>query len=54
MLNIGIKSNKIIWYLVGCLFIFAFQILPLVVTAKHLSQSGIYHLGGTDVLLSVY
>ena len=54
MLGIGIKSNEITWYLVGCLFIFAFKILPLAVTAKHLRQSCIYHLGGTDVLLSFY
>jgi len=54
MLNMGIKSNEITWYLVGRLFIFAFKILPLAVTEKHLSQLVIHHLGGTDVLLSFY
>lgn len=41
MPDIGIKSNEITWYLVGSLVIFAFKILPLAITAKHLSQLGI-------------
>lgn len=54
MLDIGIKSNEITEYLVSSLFILVCKILPVAVTAKHLSQLVIYHLGGTFVLLSFY
>lgn len=54
MVNIGKKSNEMIWFLVSCLFIFVFKNLPLAVTANHLGQPGIYHLGRRAVLLSFY
>lgn len=54
MLNIGITSDEITQYLVSSLCILVYKTLPVAVTAKHLNQLVIYHLGGTFVLLSFY